>query len=210
MTVTFFRTVSVYLILLTILRLTGKRQVGELQPGELVTALLLSDLASIPIADPDLPLLFGIVPLFIIASFEVIFSFLTVKFRPLEKIFSDKPSVIISRGRLDIAEMKRVRMTFEELMSELRLKDIGSIGDVYYAILEPGGKLSVIKRDQISPERGISRTVIEGGRVNEDNLKALNKDGKWLEDRIRREKCRTEDIIFMSVDDAGRIYTVKK
>lgn len=220
MSAVFLRTVVVYLILLVSLRLMGKRQIGELLPSELVTALLLSDVAVQPVLDPSVSLLRAVIPVGVIILLEIVFSFLTVKFRPLEKLFSGRPSVIINKGKLDVKEMGRLRMTFEELMSELRLKEISDINQVYYAIMEPGGKLSVIRRAEHTgvccsdlsiptEENGISRAVIEDGEVNERNLILSGKNMGWLKKRLEEMNCDIGDIAFFTVDDKGSTYVVR-
>ena len=144
MTVIFFRTVIIYLILLLVLRLMGKRQIGELQPSELVTTLLLSQIASQPILAQNVPIAYGVIPVCIVVCLEVILSFIMTRVPFLKRLFVGKPSILINKGKMDTKELMRVRVTVEELMSELRSHGVGDPADVYYAVMEENGSISVL------------------------------------------------------------------
>ena len=221
MTVMFFRTVIVYVLLLLVLRLMGKRQIGELQPSELVTTLLLSEIAAQPVIDDNIPISYGIVPVAVVIALEVIASFAVTKCPRLKRIFIGKPSVLINRGKLDPAELGRVRMTAEELMAELRIQGIGDICDVYYAVMEENGKLSVILKGSASPatkadvnadtsEKGMARVLIVDGGINEENLSALGKNRNWLFKKIKERDIAPDEIFLMTSTDASDICVVKK
>ena len=221
MTVIFFRTVIIYLILLLVLRLTGKRQIGELQPSELVTALLLSQIASQPILAQNVPIAYGIIPVCIVVCLEVIFSFVMTRNPVLKRLFVGKPSILIDKGKIDNNELLRVRVTVEELMSELRSHGVGDPGDVYYAVMEENGSISVLlkagsdtaRRKDLNlnaEESGISRLIISDGVINKENLKKLGKDENWLEKQLQQSKLNKDDVFMMTCNDKSDIYTVKK
>ncbi|MBQ1847791.1 MAG: DUF421 domain-containing protein [Clostridia bacterium] len=221
MTVMFFRTVIVYVLLLLVLRLMGKRQIGELQPSELVTTLLLSEIAAQPVIDDNIPISYGIVPVTVVIALEVIASFAVTKCPRLKKIFIGKPSVLINRGKLDIGEMSKVRITAEELLSELRLQGVGDIRDVYYAVMEENGKLSVIPKASASPstkadvgagakENGMARAIVVEGKINDENLTALGKDRAWLYKQIKAQNTALEDIFLMTCGDSGETGLLTK
>lgn len=216
----FLRTIITYILLVGAMRLMGKRQLGELELSELVITMLLSELASIPIADNTIPLTFSIIPIIILITLEVIISFLSIKSRNLKKIIGGSPSIIIDKGRLCKKEMEKVRFGLDELMSQLRLKDISDISDVQYAILEENGQISVIPKEyartatlsdlKISkPEKGIVHTIVADGQISDFNLRLIGRDRKWLFAKLKKEKCPLSDVFLLSVDDAGKINIVK-
>ena len=134
------RTVIIYVSLILIMRFLGKRQIGELQLSELVTALLLSEVASQPLTNASAPLLYAIAPVLTLVCLEIILSFICTKSAPIKSLLEGKPSMVISRGHIQQKEMLKIRMTAEDLLSALRLKDISSPDEVEYAYLEQNGK----------------------------------------------------------------------
>ena len=221
MTVIFFRTVIIYLILLLVLRLTGKRQIGELQPSELVTTLLLSQIASQPILAQNVPITYGVIPVCIVVCLEVIASYFMTRVPPLKRLFVGKPSILIDKGRIDTKEMMRVRVTVEELMSELRSHGVGDPCDVYYAVMEENGSISVLMKAASDTVRrkdfklnakdgGISRLIISDGVINKENLKKLGKNENWLKKQLDNSGLKAKDVFMMTCSDTDKIYTVKK
>ena len=221
MTVILFRTVIVYVILLLVMRLMGKRQIGELQPSELVTTLILSQIASQPIVMQSVPVAYGIVPVCVVVCLEVMASFVMTKSPFLKRLFVGKPSVLIDKGRVNVKELLRVRVTFEELMSELRSKGVGDPADVYYAVMEENGSISVLLKSSECPvtkkdlgingaERGIARLVISDGVVNEQNLKMLGKNTAWLIKQLENNKVKAKNVYIMTCNDASEVNIVKK
>ena len=130
MAVIFIRTILIYILLLAVMRISGKRQIGEIQISELVTTFLLSDIASYPLTNPGIPLLNAIIPIFTIIPLEIIFSFLTTKFSGLKKLLDGKPSIVILHGKIQKKEMEHLRLSMDDLLCELRLKGISSVSDV--------------------------------------------------------------------------------
>ena len=157
--VIFIRTIVIYMLLLAVMRLSGKRQIGEIQISELVTTFLLSDIASYPLTDPAIPLLNAVVPIFTIIPLEIIFSFLTTKSAQLKKILDGNPSIIILHGKIQKKEMSHVRLSMEDLLCELRLKNIASVSDVDYAIVEQNGQISVFQKKKSRSPTQLSLTV---------------------------------------------------
>lgn len=210
-----------YIFLITTLRISGKRQVGQLQISELVITLLLSELAAMPIYDPNVPMVLSAVPIIILISFEIIASFAASRSALLKKFIEGTPSIIIKKGVIDQDEMKKIRLNVDELLAELRLKSIADIADVEYAILEQNGQLSVIAKTQKQtvlredlslnvPERGVAQSVVLNGKVCNTNLSIMGKTRAWLDDTLRQKKCRIKDIYVMTVDDDDNITLVLK
>ena len=151
MTTAFIRTIILYLLLITGIRLMGKRQVGELEPTELVLAMLLSDLAAVPMQDFGLPLLYGVVPIVTLLCITMLLSMTAMRSPRLRELLCGKPSIVVKDGKLRQREMKKVRITVDELIEELRLKGVPDISSVKYAILETSGEVSVLLRDAEQP-----------------------------------------------------------
>lgn len=221
MSTVIIRTLIVYTVISTVLRLMGKRQVGELELSDLVATLLLSELASLPIADRNIPLLNSLVPILIILSLEILLTYCKTKFSPLKKLLESRPSVLIRKGVLDQTELGRMRISVEELLSECRLQGYAHLEDVYYAILEQDGKLSVIPRAGKSPicaedlqlqvkERGLAYAVIVDGTVNDAHLASLGLDRTWLARECGRRGAAEEDVFLMTVNESSDITFIRK
>jgi uncharacterized membrane protein YcaP (DUF421 family) len=125
------------------MRLMGKRQIGEMQPSELVVTFMISELASLPAQSINIPILAGVVPIFTLVAVEIIISFISLKSRKAREIISGKPNLIIKDGKINYKEMEKLRMNMDDLLEELRLKDIKKIKHVKTAIVETNGKLSI-------------------------------------------------------------------
>lgn len=215
------RTIIIYLLMLLAIRIMGKRQVGELEVSELVITFLLSELAVLPISNKNAPLSHAVIPILLLLSLEVIFSFALSKSSLLRKIMIGKPSIIIQKGKLDTKELAKLRISMAELMSELRLKGVASLSEVEYAIVEDNGQLSVFKPAGTSPltpedagidvrSKGIAHCVISNGKVSEDGLRAAGRDCKWLESELRKRGAAVFDVCIMTVDDCGEIFMMLK
>ena len=208
------RTIIVYLLLLLTMRLLGKRQLGELEVSELITTILLSEIASIPISNQDVPLSFAIIPLIAIVTFEVTVSFLSSKFTKLQNLFSPSPSTLIYKGRINQKELCKNRISPEELISELRLKSITDPSLVEYAILEQNVMLSIIPKTSqqqvtlehlgiVGYDNGIVHIIISQGVWNEHNLKLLNKKQREFEDYLKQKRLTYKEVFLLTIDDAG-------
>lgn len=207
----FFRTFLLFAFLTLMMRLMGKRQVGEMEVSELVTTLLLSEIAALPMEDTDFPVLYAIVPILVIFSFEVIITFLKTKWNPLKKLFESKPVFLIKRGVLDQKELGKNRISLGELLSELRIQGISTYGDAYYAILEQNGKLSVVKRAKPDEtEKGISHTLVSDGKLSKEAMKDLGLTEENVLALCRAEGATPEEIFLLLRDDAGTITCIKK
>lgn len=212
MATVFIRTIIIYLVFLLTFRIMGKRQVGELQISELVITFMLSELAVNPIQDMSIPILYAIIPLIVLISFEVILSFLITKSPGVKKLLVGNPSFIIKKGRLDQRELSKLRMGLSELIGELRLKDVKDISDVDYAILEENGKLSVFQKPSAkeNDSGGIGHAIIIDGCINESNLKQINKTNEWLVKYLKKKGLMLKSIFLMTCDDSGTTNIIIK
>lgn len=222
MTIALIRTAILYFVLVIGIRLMGKRQVGELEPAELVLALVLSDIAAVPMQDFGIPLLYGIIPIITLLCLTMILSVVTMRSVRLRALLCGKPSIVIQNGRLRQSEMKKVRMTVDELTEELRLQGVTDPADVEYAILETSGQLSLLLKAEHQPvtagqlgikppEAPLPVIVISDGRVLESNLKSLGFDQNWLLAQLKARKCLDPHAVFlMTADRDGTIYFAPK
>ncbi len=221
MTTLLIRTVLIYIFLISVMRLMGKRQLGELEVSELVSTILLSDIASLPITDQSIPLIYAILPIITITAFEVTMSLLLTKLRFFKNILSARPSVLIRKGRIDQKEMLKNRISIDELFSELRQQGVSDISEVEYAIIEQNGKMTVLpKRLHSQPtfedlglspkERGICHILISDGRIDRHGLKSTNKTEVWLTKTLRKHDTTLGEVFLMTLDDSGKSNIIKR
>lgn len=214
----FLRTIAIYLIVLIVIRLMGKREVGELSAFDLVVAIMIAEIAVIPMEQLERPLLMALIPLFTLVGAEIFLAFLCLKSRLLRKIIDGSPSVIIFKGKIMEQEMRRTRYNLNDLLSQLREKNVVNIDDVEYAILETTGELSVILKSDRRPltPRDIKMEVppvalpvplIFDGHIHSEGLKDLGADERWLREGLARIKgVKPEDVFFASYDPHHGFY----
>ncbi|NLY44163.1 MAG: DUF421 domain-containing protein [Clostridiaceae bacterium] len=218
MLIIFFRTIFLYILVITALRLMGKRQIGELQPSELVVAIMISDLAAIPMQDTGIPLINGILPIATLIIAEVFFSYITLKSQKARAIISGTPSILIENGKINEKELENLRFNIDDLLEELRVNNCPNIADVEFAILETSGQLSVIPKSQKSPVTaedlniptkyvGLPLTLISDGKVNYNNLAKAHLSRQWLKDELSKLGVKDiTDVFFASLDTEGKLY----
>lgn len=221
MTTIFFRTLIIYGVLIVSLRLMGKRQIGELEVSELVTTLLISEIAALPIESPDIPILYAVVPIVTLLFMEIVSSALLIRFPALKGLFTSRPSVIVHNGRPIERELRRMRISLEELISALRQKEISDISEVDYAILEPNGQISVFKKRCCEPpdaetlgispdEPGITRILIADGRILRRTVKNLPNGEALLRRALDEAGCRAKEVLLLLADDLGTVRLIRK
>ena len=215
------RTIFIYVFLTVIIRIMGKRQLGELDVGELVITILLSEIASLPITNPEKPLLDAIIPIAILAALEILTSALILKIPALKKFLSSKPSILIFHGKVDKKALKKVRISIEDLLSQIRQNGIFELDEVDYAILEENGKMSIIpKAKNRQPDMsdfkfnvedsGIMHLIVSDGKINSHGLSLLGKSKEWLRVELKKRDVALRDVLCMTCNDAGQIYIVKE
>ncbi|HEX3012035.1 MAG TPA: DUF421 domain-containing protein [Syntrophomonadaceae bacterium] len=210
------RTLILYIAVVVLLRIMGKRQIGQLQPYELVVIIMISELAAIPMQNTGIPIINGLIPIFILFASEVLLSFISLKSEKARGVICGKPSVLIENSRIVESELRRLRYNINDLLEQLRLKNVPDIKDVEFAILETSGQLSVIlKSDQrpVEPHdlnimpayEGLPVTVVIDGRVIETNLKKTNYDLKWLQSELKKSGIKNvKDVLFAGFDTGGK------
>ena len=206
MTSIVIRTVIIYVILSISLRIMGKRQLGELDVSELVSTLLISEIASIPIDDPDIPLMNAVIPILFILSVEILLSTINNKSEKMKSLIEGKPQYIIYKGRVLHNVLDENRISINEILSEMRAQGVGDISDVYYAAIEQNGALSILKKDGSQ----MAHAVIIDGDVIKGNLKAVGYDDNWLNARLKKNKIKQDDVFLMTIDDGGKVNLILK
>lgn len=221
MLITFFRAIVLYIVVLIVMRLMGKREIGQLQPFELAISIMIADLASTPMTEIGIPLTNGIVPILGLLVMHLAISTLNIKSIKLREIICGKPRILIYRGKIDENALRKERLTVNELQEKLRSKDVVTLGEVEYAILETSGEVTVIKKPEkrgtipedfgIEPDyEGIPYDLVVDGKVMYKNLKALGKDNEWLKKEIKKFKMKPEDVLIATIDGKGQIFCQAK
>lgn len=218
---TFVRVSIIYLLVLIVMRLMGKREISQMQPFELVIAIMIADLASVPMADTGIPIFNGIIPILTLLAFQLILSILNMKSIKLRAIICGKPQILIFRGKIDEKALKKEKITINELQERLRQSNIFNIGDVEYAILETSGQISVIQKPEkrntipedfnIIPEyEGIPYDLVIDGKIMHENLKAIGRDYNWLKKQVEKFKIKPEQALVVTFDGKGQIFCQAK
>lgn len=217
-----YRTIIMFAVVTISMRLMGKRQLGQLELNELVVAVMISELATIPINDRKLPLHDGIIPVVSLLACEIAISLLAMKSIKFRAIVSGTPSFIVKDGKIVQQEMKKNRFTLDELTEGLRVQGITDISTVKYAILEVDGALTAILFNEHSPvknksmnitetDNGLPIIVINDGRVLSNNLKTMGLDESWLKKELDRRNVESpKDVFLLSRDESGNIYFAQK
>ena len=216
MLILFARTVFLYLVLIAVIRFLGKRQLGQMEPAEVVVTMVIADLASISMQDEHVPILSSIIPIGAVFLLELLLSELSMRSVKLRKLLCGKPVILIENGRFLQNNMRRTRVTLDELTSQLREKDVMDIATVQYAILETGGNLSVFlfpEKQPVTPEdmgikpekQALPITIISDGRVITDNLKKAGRDEKWLQKELKKQKGTVQNTFLLTIDESGKV-----
>ena len=211
MITTIIRTFIMYCAVSICVRIMGKRQLGQLQPGELVITILISEIASMPIGDNNIPILNSLIPLFLLVSFEIINSLIDRKFVSFRHITEGKPITIIRNGELLQKELKELRFTINDVLSGLRQKDVFDIDEVEYAIVETNGTLSVLLKPDYRPataqvigkkekDNGMPCAVVIDGKIMESAFEDCGITRKEVESKITKETDNIKSILLMTVD----------
>ncbi len=218
MLIVIIRTLILYATTVLLLRVMGKRQIGQLQPYELVVIIMISELAAIPMQNTGIPLLSGLIPIFILVAAQVTLSYISLKSERARGVICGTPSIVIENSRIVEDELRRLRLNLNDLLEQLRLKNVADISDVEYAILETGGQLSVILKSEkrpvepqdlnISPEyEGLPTTLIIDGHVIKENLKKVDLDMNWLQSELSKAGVNNvKDVFFASLDTHKQLY----
>lgn len=219
MSTVMIRAVILYILIIFAVRLMGKRQLGELQPSELVVTILVSNIATLPLEDTDIPLIVGITPILILVSFEVVMSKLSMSFPCVRRLVSGSPKIVIRGGKLDPDVVKELRFSVDDLMAALRGKDVFDISEVQFAIVETTGGLSVMKKqtedDPTRSDMGLSpedsdppQIVAADGNILRSAANAVGLDEKKIEAVLKSCGAELSHVFLMTADESGSCYIV--
>lgn len=221
MILSYLRSVVLYLTLLAVIRLMGKRQIGQMEASEFVVTMLVANLAAIPMQDGSIPLLTGFVPIATVLGLELVLAFLSLRSIWLRKLLCGKPVILIDNGKILQDNLRKTRVTLDELTGHLREKDVLDLSSVQYAILETNGNLSVFPYPKDRPasakEAGIPAkkqylplTIISDGKLMNENLGKANKDVRWVEKVLQQHNAQISDTWLLTVDNADHILFYRK
>lgn len=221
MLISFIRTVILYSILIAVIRLMGKRQLGEMEPMEFVVTMLLANLAAVPMQETGIPLLSGLVPILVVLSMELLLSVLVYHSVGARKLLCGKPVILMENGKLLQENLKKTRITPDELTEFLRMEGVVDLASVKYAILETGGQVSVLPYAKFKPANAkaagvkvedtqLPVTVISDGQVLEENLPKLGKNRGWVAEVLAGYGCAARDVYLLTAEPGGKLYFCRK
>ena len=221
MIISYIRTVLLYLILILVIRMMGKRQIGQMEASEFVVTMLVANLAAIPMQDGGIPLFSGVVPILTVLGVELILSGLAVRSVRFRRILCGKPVILIENGNILQQNLRKTRVTLDELTGHLREKDVLDIRAVQYAILETNGNLSVFpypkERPASAKDAGVPArkqylpmTIISDGYLMEENLIKAKKDTRWVQRVLEENRASLEDTWLLTVDGGDKVVFYRK
>ena len=207
------RTAIIFIVLLIIMRLMGKRQIGEMQPFELVITLLIAELACIPMADVSIPLLYGIISVVTIFVLHEIMTLLDLKIKPLKSLISGKPSVVINKNGIDDYQLKRNNLDVSDLIESLRSAGYFSLDSIDYALYEANGTFSALpKQDYEQTQNSLPLVIIDNGKYDQKNLKITGLKQSYFDEILKEQNIKSpKEVLVLTADGTGKIYLqVKK
>lgn len=216
-----WRTVVMYAAILLGVRIMGKRQISQLQTSELVVTLLISELAVLPIEDGSISIWQGFVPMAALVVFELLISLAMLKSNRFRKLICGKPVLVVENGKILQNEMRRLRLSTEELFEQLRQNGVFSLEEVAYAIIETNGMMSVArhaKDDALTPKQTgvkvapayLEVVVISDGELSESSLSICGKDAHWAKEQVKSAGMEVSDVFLMTATQQGKSRIVKK
>ena len=221
MILAYIRTIVLYLILIAVIRLMGKRQIGQMEASEFVVTMLVANLAAIPMQDGAIPLFSGAVPILTVLGVELLLSALSLRSLKVRKLLCGKPVILIENGNILQQNLRKTRVTLDELTGHLREKDVLDLRSVQYAILETNGNLSVFpypkERPASAKEAGIPArkqylpiTIISDGQLLEENLSVAKKDARWVQKILDENRVTLKETWLLTVDQADHVVFYRK
>ena len=221
MILAYLRTILLYLLLLTVIRMMGKRQIGQMEPSEFVVTMLAANLAAIPMEDVGIPLYAGVIPMLTVLGVELLLSGMSMGSIRFRRLLCGKPVILIENGKVVQSNLRRTRVTIDELMGHLREKEVLDLTTVQYAILETNGNLSVFPypahlpataRDAGVPAspQFLPMTLVEDGVILQENLKKSGKDQAWLRRVLGEHRASLDGTWLLMVDQSDRVVWLGK
>ena len=221
MLLSYLRTIILYLVLIAVIRIMGKRQIGQMEPSEFVVTMLVANLAAIPMQDGGIPLFSGLVPILTVLGVELVLAAAAVGSVWVRRVLCGKPVILIENGKVLQGALRATRVTLDELTGHLREKNILDLRSVQYAILETNGNLSVFPYPKEMPasakDAGITAsqqylpiTIIEDGQLLEENLRIARRDKKWVQQVLDEHRASLKQTWLLTVDKKGHVIWMPK
>ena len=221
MIISILRTVILYVFIILAIRLMGKRQISDMQPSELVVTLVVSDIASLPMQNTSQPLLSGVIPVLVLVSLEIAASALMMKSRLFRRLICGNPVVVIEDGKLLQKQLKRLRMSAEDLFAQLRQQDIFSIDEVQYCIVETNGSISVLEKPQnrvptaqdlgvTIDEKKLEAVVVCDGELLDDGLKLCSGSRMQVDNILQENNAKLSEVFILTLDGNGKYNLIAK
>ncbi len=218
------RVLLVYVVLMSATRIMGKREIGQLSSFDFVVAIVIAELATMPITNVQLPILQSLIPITIMTALQVVTSLLCLKSNSFRRLIYGKPNVLIAKGKMQLKEMRKARYNIDDLLTQLRQRDVFDVADVDFAVLETSGDLTVSLKAEKRPltvddlniktdknNNGLALTLIDDGEINHKGLKDAGLDIHWLMKRLRRRGIHNpKKVFFASLSSDNSIYLMKK
>lgn len=221
MAVALIRTLILYIIIIFSIKMMGKRQISDLQTSELVITILISNIAAIPMENASQPLLASLVPIAVLVCCEIFVSFLMLKNSKVRQIICGKPVVIISEGKVRQDSLRYLRLSTEDLFEQLRQMDVFCLSDVWFAIMETNGKMSVLKKTEKEPpgasvlgvqvpQNLVDAVVISDGNISDFSLSLCGLSREWLEGVLQGQNVCVKDIFIMTANKSKKFNIIPK
>lgn len=221
MIISVIRTFILYIVIVMAIRLMGKRQISDMQTSELVVTMLLSNIASIPMQNTAQPLLSGFIPMLVLVVCEIVISVLMMKRNSIRRIICGKPQIVINNGKIDQRQMRRLRLSNEDLFVQLRQLDIFYLEDVLYAIMETNGKMSVLKKSSAqqptnkdlqlkADDKGLETVIISDGEISEFSALLCGLDKKWIDMTLKSHNLTQKEVYLMTADQNKKYNIILK
>lgn len=216
MLVVFIRSIILYIAVLISLRVMGKGEIAEMNCFDLVITLLIAEVASTPMENNDIPLLYGIASLIGLVFIQTVISVISLKFRSISRFVSGKPSILINKGKIDYKILKKEKITIDELLEQLRIQGYFNIKYVQYALLETDGNLSVVPTTNYNSTPSVEYkhmpiSLIQDGKIIKESLKSIQEDETWLNNILKSHHIdNVKDVLLCVLDEYDKIFIQKK
>ncbi len=221
MAVALIRTLILYIIIIFSIKMMGKRQISDLQTSELVITILISNIAARPMEETDHPLLSSLVPIAVLICSEILVSVLMLKNLKIRKLFCGKPIVVINEGKVQQEALKHLRISTQDLFEQLRQMDVFSLDDVWFAVMETNGTMSVLKKAEKQPpdastlgisvpKEKVDAVIVSDGNICDFSLSLCELNEEWLEATLKEQKVKLKDIFIMTANKSKEFNIIKK
>ncbi len=221
MLISIIRTIVLYAFVIFAIRIMGKRQISDMQPSELVATLIISNIASLPMQNTSQPFFSGVIPVVILVALEIITSAFMLKNSKFRRLVCGNPIVVIRDGVILQNQMRRLRLSNEDLFTQLRQQDVFNIEDIQYCIVETNGSISVLKKpEKRQPtaenlniqiqDKKIQAVVINDGEILDNSLDLCQKDKNDIYKILKKENKKVSDIFIMTLDGIGNYNIILK